>query len=189
MLMLFSSIASASVGADMMSAGAGMTGAGLAAAPSGYGVAAAAGGAAISVAGGAVVAASAQVAATAAGNLHDDAQKKEYYDKAGCESKDATDKISMPTNNNQLKHIFDDKPGHLPVDTPENRALFESIANDPSCYLGPDEHGNVWHARMQSDGSQIWVRTRGTVITDAGVNSTPQSYNPKTGLCRPERPW
>lgn len=77
----------------------------------------------------------------------------------------------------------------MPDDTPENRALFESVANDPSCYLGTDEYGNVWYARMQSDGSQIWVRARGTVIIDAGINSTPKTYNPQTGLCRPERSW
>ena len=37
----------------------------------------------------------------------------------------------------QLKHMFADRPGHLP-DTPENRALLESVANNPNNYLGTD---------------------------------------------------
>lgn len=41
----------------------------------------------------------------------------------------------FPRNDSQIKHIFRDKPGHLP-DTPENREQLLRTCNDESNYLG-----------------------------------------------------
>ena len=49
-------------------------------------------------------------------------------------------------------------------------------------------NGNVWYARLQADGSQIWVRVRGTEITDGGVNTVPRPWDSITGLCKPQKP-
>jgi filamentous hemagglutinin len=83
--------------------------------------------------------------------------------------------------------IFGTREGHI-LDTPANRDLMTSLANDPALRLGPDIHGNVWSAKMLPDGSQAWVQTRNGQIWNAGVNATPHTYNPKTGLAAPVRP-
>lgn len=96
-----------------------------------------------------------------------------------------TPKIRISKKQSVLDHIFREEEGHLSQDTPENRALLESVANDPNNRLGDDIHGNTWYAKTQVDGCQIWVRVRGTIITDGGVNTTPRTWNPITGLCKP----
>ena len=47
----------------------------------------------------------------------------------------------LPPNDSQLKHIFRNAEGHL-TDTPENRKLILSVANDPACHLGTDKYKN-----------------------------------------------
>jgi len=88
---------------------------------------------------------------------------------------------SFPQGNSQTQHIFRDAPGHL-ADTPANRKLLQGVANDSRTTLGTDRFGNSWSARTRSDGSQVWVQTRNGVIQNGGVNSTPRSFNPQTGL-------
>ena len=100
----------------------------------------------------------------------------------------ATQRIKFPEKNDIVKHIFRKAKGHLAEDTPANRALLEDVANDPTCRLGTDMNGNVWYARLQADGSQIWVRVRGTEITDGGVNTVPRPWDSITGLCKPQKP-
>lgn len=41
----------------------------------------------------------------------------------------------FPPNDSQIKYIFRPKEGHL-SDTPENRKLIETTANDPANYKG-----------------------------------------------------
>lgn len=89
----------------------------------------------------------------------------------------------FPQNDSQIKHIFRPKEGHL-SDTPENRKLIETTANDPANYKGKDKYGNEWYSRMESDGSQVWVSTRAGRIQNAGKNSTPRNWDPETGYSR-----
>lgn len=94
---------------------------------------------------------------------------------------DASPQNELPTTVAQLKHIFADRPGHIP-DTPENRAIIQEVCNDPSCYLGTDRFGAKWYARLNEDGTQTWVKCFNDRISDAGKNIVPRDMNPKTGL-------
>ena len=84
-------------------------------------------------------------------------------------------------------HIFRESEGHL-RDTPQNRETLQRVADDPKTTLGTDRHGNTWSAQQNKDGSQTWTQTRNGEIRNAGVNETPRTYNPETGLSRPVRP-
>ncbi|MCI5143730.1 MAG: hypothetical protein D3909_18800 [Candidatus Electrothrix sp. ATG1] len=87
----------------------------------------------------------------------------------------------LPQGRAQTGHIFRNAPGHI-TDTPANRRLLRNIASDSRTTLGTDRFGNEWSARIQPDGSQVWVQTRNGVIQNGGVNQTPRNYNPDTGL-------
>jgi filamentous hemagglutinin len=92
--------------------------------------------------------------------------------------------IELPTSPSELGHIFRQKDGHLP-DTPENRALLLGVANDVTCRLESDKHGNFWAVRRLDNGHQIWVRMRGSKIINAGMNEVPRKFEEGTGLNRP----
>jgi len=91
------------------------------------------------------------------------------------------------TNQSRLAHIFRRKEGHL-LDTQENRALLTRIANDQTKILGVDRHGTTWAAEMLPDGQQAWVQYRGDQIINGGINATPRSWDPGTGLSSPVIP-
>ncbi len=55
------------------------------------------------------------------------------------------------------RHIFRDSSGHILSDTPQNRQLMINTASNPRNYLGQDKFGNMWHAEIRSDGTQIWT--------------------------------
>ena len=98
-------------------------------------------------------------------------------------------KVKLPPNDSQLKHIFDERTGHLP-DTQENRKLLQDLANDTKTYWGKDKYGNDWHIRMNTDGSQDWVRSQNQTINDGGRNITPLPWDSETGLFRnPAKRW
>ena len=78
-------------------------------------------------------------------------------------------------------HIFRNDRGHLP-DTPANRELIESVANDPQNYVGTDSRGNAWYAQTRSDGTQVWAEVRDKTITNCGVNDKPKDFDEITGL-------
>ncbi len=92
---------------------------------------------------------------------------------------------SLPPNSGNLKHIFRDSSGHV-ADTPANRDLLLSTANNLDYLRGPGAYGSSVYTQFQSDGSQVWVITRGGVIQNGGVNSQPWAYIPGVGL-RPGR--
>jgi filamentous hemagglutinin len=79
-------------------------------------------------------------------------------------------------------HIFRDTTGHLAEDTEDNRALLERVANDPDAQLGTDKYGNLWAARTQTDGTQIWTQSRGGAIMHGGVNAIPRRFEFLFGL-------
>ncbi len=93
----------------------------------------------------------------------------------------------FPTNPAQTKHIFRDASGHL-ADTLANRQLLQDTANNPDNILGTDRFGNTWASQTLPDGSQVWVRSRNGIINNGGVNATPKTFNPNTGLNRPTPP-
>ncbi|MEN5117156.1 RHS repeat-associated core domain-containing protein [Luteimonas sp. TWI662] len=87
----------------------------------------------------------------------------------------------------RAQHIFRDKEGHM-RDSPQNREILRRVADDPKTKLGNDRFGNTWSSQTQKDGSQVWTQTRNGEIVNGGVNQTPRSFNPQTGLSRPAPP-
>lgn len=91
-------------------------------------------------------------------------------------------------NEKQKDHIFRDSDGHLVNDTLANRQKLENVANNNNNYLGKDKYGNDWYAQTNADGTQTWVKVRNGSIENGGVNQTPNTYNPQTGLSSPIKP-
>lgn len=81
------------------------------------------------------------------------------------------------------KHMFGNREGHIP-DTPANRELLLSVANSAANFLGHDEYGNAWYAKILETGKQIWVQVWGKLIRNGGINNIPKLFNSKTGLSR-----
>jgi filamentous hemagglutinin len=117
--------------------------------------------------------------AKTAGKVLNAVEKKAAKEGAANVTNSITEKFS--------KKIFGKRDGHLP-DTPENRKLLQDVANDPKAVLGPDAHGNEWSSKILDDGSQLWTQTRNGNVINGGLNKTPHTYNPTTGLSAQERP-
>lgn len=81
---------------------------------------------------------------------------------------------------------FREGNGHI-IDTPDNRSKILNVANDKKNYLGRDARGNDWYAKTESDGSQIWVRTRNGKVDNAGINTPPRIWDDETGLYNNKR--
>nr|WP_240672843.1 hypothetical protein [Corallococcus coralloides] len=94
-------------------------------------------------------------------------------------------RIGIPEG--RAKHIFRSAPGHLP-DTPGNRRLLQELAADESARLGTDRFGNMWSARLNPDGTQLWVQVRKGEIINGGLNPVARDYNTQMGLSAPTRP-
>ena len=54
-------------------------------------------------------------------------------------------RIQIVNTPSVLGHIFIEKKGHISLDTPENRALLEAVANDPRCFCGTDMYLSLIH--------------------------------------------
>lgn len=94
-------------------------------------------------------------------------------------------RISLPTNDSQLKHIFRNKKGHL-MDTSDNRVLLEDVANNKNNYVGSDNHGNQWYSRILPDKGQVWVQVRNNIIQNGGINNPPLKWNNDSGYSKPK---
>lgn len=90
-------------------------------------------------------------------------------------------KVSLPTKPAQVKHIFGNRPGHLP-DTPANRKLLTDTANTPKYYKGTDKYGNRWHIQTDDKGRQVWTRSQNGKINEGGRNNIPRTWDKETGL-------
>ncbi len=90
-------------------------------------------------------------------------------------------RVLLPNNSAQIKHIFGDRPGHLP-DTPSNRKLLTDTANNPEYYCGTDKYGNKWHVKTDDNGKQVWTRSQNGKINEGGLNNIPRSWDKDTGL-------
>jgi hypothetical protein len=86
---------------------------------------------------------------------------------------------------NAVGHIFKSEPGHLADDTPASRALLTGVANNPDTLLGTDQFGSDRYAEAQPNGTQVWARVQGIGIRSGGVNPSPGTWNPQTGLSWP----
>lgn len=93
------------------------------------------------------------------------------------------EKIKLPEDESQLKHIFREAKGHL-VDTPQNRKMLLELANDKSSHVGKDSRGLDWNVKLNSDGTQIWVSSRNGKIQNGGVNNPPHVWDADTGFSR-----
>jgi len=79
------------------------------------------------------------------------------------------------------KHIFRNKRGHFPHDTPENRKLLFDLVSDPANFLGKFSYGDCY-GKTLPNGKQLWAYVRGRLIRDGGINAVPRNFNPKTGF-------
>ncbi|WP_208752316.1 SitA5 family polymorphic toxin [Corallococcus carmarthensis] len=106
-------------------------------------------------------------------------------------ARDTNPGASSPTGigipEGKARHIFRSAPGHLP-DTPANRQLLQELAADESARLGTDRFGNMWSARLNPDGTQLWVQVRRGEIINGGLNQVARDYNTQMGLSAPTRP-
>lgn len=82
----------------------------------------------------------------------------------------------------RVSHIFRVADGHFPVDTAANRRLLLRVARDPGSHLGEDRFGVIRAAQTMQDGRQVWAQIRHGRIVNGGVNSTPRSFSPVTGM-------
>jgi len=94
----------------------------------------------------------------------------------------------LTTNQNQLNKMFRNADGHFSSNTATNRNLIEATANNQNNFMGTDSFGNRIFAETQADGRQVWARVRGDIIREAGINQTPRTFNPQTGLNAPQLP-
>ena len=114
------------------------------------------------------------------GEVADTAKIAKKVDKAVDTSK-ALKKVSLPNNPSQIKHIFGNRPGHLP-DTPANRKILTDTANTQKYYRGTDKFGNRWHIQTDNKGRQIWTRSQNGKINEGGRNNIPLKWDNETGL-------
>jgi len=77
-----------------------------------------------------------------------------------------------------VPHIFRDEPGHLPIDTPENRQLLESTASDMKNFIRKNQFGNSIFAKIRSNGQEVWVEVRDGYIRNGGINEIPRYLIP-----------
>ncbi|XXF81493.1 hypothetical protein P2318_02400 [Myxococcaceae bacterium GXIMD 01537] len=106
---------------------------------------------------------------------------------AGGTSGGGTPRESFVIPEERAKHIFREAPGHLP-DTPAHRKLLQELAADESARLGVDRFGSMWSARLNPDGTQLWVQVRHGQVINGGLNQVPRNYNSQMGLSAPVRP-
>lgn len=96
---------------------------------------------------------------------------------------------AMPDDPAKAGHIFSDRRGHVP-NTPENQARLRNLASDPSKHIGRDANGTDWYADDLPDGRQAWAQWRGDRVVNGGINELDnrRTFDPRSGLSRPDRP-
>lgn len=96
-----------------------------------------------------------------------------FWSEPAGEGSDIVQTGRLPENASQTGHIFRKADGHYPKATPIAVREIHQAASSLGTFHGRDSFGNIWQSRINSDGSQTWVRIRNGVITNAGRNSTP----------------
>lgn len=110
-----------------------------------------------------------------------DLYKGTYGDNPDNVPDELKDKVKLPKNDSQLKHIFRDEEGHL-KDTPENRKMLLDLANDENYHVGKDMWGCEWHVRLNKDGTQDYTSEFNLIINEGGKNEIPRPWDEMTGL-------
>lgn len=82
-------------------------------------------------------------------------------------------------------HGLRNAQGHL-SDTPEHRLQLLNTCKNRDNRVALDRHGNMWYAKNEPDGSQLWisVRLKTSEIQNCGLNKAPRPVDPNTGLCK-----
>jgi len=65
--------------------------------------------------------------------------------------------------------------------------LLLDIARDSRNFLGVNEHGNKYYAKILKDGKQIWCKVRNGSIRNGGINLEPRFFNSGTRLSKPKK--
>lgn len=87
------------------------------------------------------------------------------------------EKCSPKIFEKSAKHIFRKSSGHMDEDTPENRQKLIDTASDPANFQETNSWGNDMFAKMQDDGTEIWVEVRnGGEIRNGGINEIPEYH-------------
>ncbi|WP_008310590.1 hypothetical protein [Leptolyngbya sp. PCC 6406] len=84
--------------------------------------------------------------------------------------------------NKNAPHIFRQALGHFSEDTPAIRQLLIDTAMNPNYHLGQDKYKTDWYSQILPSGAQVWVQVRKGEIRNAGINATPRTWHPDTGL-------
>jgi hypothetical protein len=79
----------------------------------------------------------------------------------------------LPFAENSLTHIFQVKDGHMPVDTPANRAILQNGVRN-GVKVGTNEFGMSTYRQLLPDGTQTWVQVYKGAIKDGGINQIPR---------------
>jgi hypothetical protein len=91
--------------------------------------------------------------------------------------------VVVQISKDDIPHMFANRPGHL-IDTPANRQLLIELSSSKKNFLGLDNYGTAWYAKIVEDGKQLWTAVRGNLIRNGGINNVPREFHVKTGLCR-----
>jgi RHS repeat-associated protein len=83
---------------------------------------------------------------------------------------------------NSVSHIFTNEHGLQ--NTVANRQVLLDLARSKENLLGVDKFGNEWYAQLNVEGKQIWAQVRNGEIFNGGVNNSPKSFDPLTGLSK-----
>jgi hypothetical protein len=96
-----------------------------------------------------------------------------FWSEPAGEGSDIVQHGQLPENPSQTGHIFRQADGHYSEATPSAIREINQAASSRGTFHGRDSYGNIWQSRINTDGSQTWVRIRNDVITNAGRNPTP----------------
>ncbi len=86
----------------------------------------------------------------------------------------------------QMSHAYRDAPGHWNERRPERDALLQETASDPANLVGITKGGMRVYAKIQPDGTQVWVyvgRDSGK-IRDGGLNDVPLPFDKEGHIIR-----
>jgi filamentous hemagglutinin len=84
--------------------------------------------------------------------------------------------VEFPSDDSQLRHIFDKRPGHV-EDTPENRALLKRVGSDEGNFVGTKPPtGVLRYAEILEDGTEVWVEVLNKIIQNGGINTVPRYF-------------
>ncbi len=99
-------------------------------------------------------------------------------------------KNEFPNDRDRLGHIFRDKKGHFPTNTPQARKQLTQLVTNEKNYVRTDMHGKRWYFKTLRNGEQLWAFTQKNVLWDGGKNKADERrrFNPETGMFEKDKP-